>query len=50
MGGAQAGERASQITIQTVVEEVERAGAFAGIEDLATAVEEAKTCGCWART
>lgn len=41
MGGAQAGERASQITIQTVVEEVERAGAFAGIDDLVDAVQEA---------
>jgi protein phosphatase len=41
MGGAQAGERASQITIQTVVEEVERSGAFANIEDLAEAVREA---------
>lgn len=41
MGGAQAGERASQITIQTLVEEVERAGAFARIDDLAEAVREA---------
>lgn len=41
MGGAQAGERASQITIQTLVEEVERAGAFAAIDDLAEAVREA---------
>ncbi len=41
MGGAQAGERASQITIQTVVEEVERSGAFANIDDLAEAVKEA---------
>jgi protein phosphatase len=41
MGGAQAGERASQIAIQTVVEEVERAGAFANIDDLAAAVREA---------
>ena len=41
MGGAQAGERASQITIQTVVEEVERSGEFASIEDLAEAVREA---------
>ena len=41
MGGAQAGERASQITIQTVVEEVERAGAFANVEDLSAAVKEA---------
>jgi protein phosphatase len=41
MGGAQAGERASQITIQTVVEEVERSGVFANIEDLGDAVREA---------
>ena len=41
MGGAQAGERASQITVSTLVEEVERCGAFAGIEDLAAAVREA---------
>ena len=41
MGGAQAGERASQITIQTVVEEVERSGDLADIDDLAEAVREA---------
>ncbi|MEZ5364786.1 MAG: Stp1/IreP family PP2C-type Ser/Thr phosphatase [Bryobacterales bacterium] len=41
MGGAQAGERASQVAIQTVVEEVERSGGQADIEDLAAAVREA---------
>ena len=41
MGGAQAGERASQIAIQTVVEEVEQSGSSATIEDLAEAVREA---------
>ncbi len=41
MGGAQAGERASQVTIQTVIEVVEHAGAFAAMDDLADAVLEA---------
>ena len=35
MGGAQAGERASQITIKTVVEEIQRNGSDATIEELA---------------
>jgi len=41
MGGAQAGERASQITIRTVVEDIEKVGREATIDDLADSVVRA---------
>lgn len=41
MGGAQAGERASQLTIETLDEEIRKQGASAGLADLEAAVSEA---------
>lgn len=41
MGGAQAGERASRITVDTLVERVRAAGPDAAVEELAEAVREA---------
>ncbi len=41
MGGAQAGELASRITIDTLVERIGGLGDAAGLDDLAAAVEEA---------
>jgi len=41
MGGAQAGERASRITVETLVERVRAAGAEIGSEDLVEAVRQA---------
>ena len=41
MGGAQAGERASRITVETLVEKVRSAGLDAGSEELVEAVRQA---------
>ena len=41
MGGAQAGEHASQLTVQTLVDQVARAGDHAGLEELVEGVRKA---------
>ena len=47
MGGAQAGERASQLTVQTLVDQVSQAGDEAGLAALVRGVEKANSNVRW---
>ncbi len=47
MGGAQAGERASQLTVQTLVDQVRQAGHEAGFDELVEGVQRANETVRW---